>query len=98
MSHTPGPWHAANVSPKTWHMGVYQSDGSPIATLTVHSALHVARRKSDAALIAAAPELLAALEDALSIFAPEPGEKHPAPMWADRAAAAIAKAAGADHA
>lgn len=37
-------------------------------------------------------ELLEALEDAMAIFAPEPGGPHPAPKWESRARAAILKA------
>ena len=65
--HTLEPWHCANVSAKTGHLGVYGQDGSQIALLKVPSALYSDRRGADARLIAAAPSLLAALRELVRI-------------------------------
>jgi hypothetical protein len=56
--HTPGPWWAGERAPK--HLGsviAIMSSGTKVATGVAH-----AWTEADAALIAAAPELLAALK------------------------------------
>ena len=60
-THTPGKWHTAAVSERSWHVGVYDESGTEVALVKVKSALHSHRRDADARLIAAAPEILAAL-------------------------------------
>ena len=60
-AHTPGPWHAAPKSPKTWNFGVYDEGGTEVAHVAAH-ALNFFQRKADARLIAAAPDMLATLE------------------------------------
>ena len=54
---TPGPWHAAMKFAKTWHVGVYDANGTEVAHVAVKSALHGARRKADARLMAASPDM-----------------------------------------
>ena len=61
-AHTPGPWHSASKSETTWNIGVYTDSGEEVAHIAVKSALVAQRRNADARLIAAAPELLKALQ------------------------------------
>ena len=56
--HSSGPWHAAPTSEKTWNVGIYDADGSLLATIKVASKREADRRKADASLMAAAPEML----------------------------------------
>lgn len=60
--HTPGPWHMNMVSSKSWNVGVYEESGSEVATVKVKSLVTSERRDADARLIAAAPDLLEALQ------------------------------------
>ena len=60
--HTPGPWHASPASETTSNIGVYDASGFNVATLHITSQVSAARRGKDALLIAAAPDLLAALQ------------------------------------
>ena len=97
--HTPGPWHweADEVKGDPFNRVRYQVTAlGRTVTRVYYSSFEGGQTnaESDARLIAAAPELLAALEDAESIFGPEEGEEHKAPHWAKRARAAIAKATG----
>lgn len=90
QKHTPGPWVARNVGGRdivqsdAWRDGTessrHASDGHEVRVYSRQGA-------ADAALIAAAPELLEALREVLQIS----DRKHEA--W-DRAHAAIAKAEG----
>jgi hypothetical protein len=81
-NHTPGPWHFDNLQ-KLW-----ASNGDwPLAELK-GGAL-----RSDMALIAAAPELLAALSDLLNATDTYPANYAHASAF-DKAHAAIAKAKG----
>ena len=59
--HTPWPWHSARLSKTTWNVGIYGPDGSTLAVINNASALCAERCDADARLMAAAPELLAAL-------------------------------------
>jgi hypothetical protein len=62
--HTKGTWRSSFKTTKTNNLGIYTDDGSLLATLDVHQLATppvMARRKQDARLMAAAPELLAAL-------------------------------------
>ena len=63
---TPGPWHAAPKSLKTWNFGIYDEGGTEVAHVAAH-ALNFLRREDDARLIAAAPDLLAAAECNLAL-------------------------------
>ena len=80
---TPGPWHAARKSPKTWHFGVYDANGTEVAHVAAH-ALHFLRREADARLIAASPDLLKACAAALAGY----------PTWQQMMTDAYTKATG----
>lgn len=75
-------------TPKPWWVEVFQ-DGTSVESKNYTICTDVSNE--DAALIAAAPELLEACKDALetAIF-----EKHPNRPWQAQAAAAIHKATG----
>ena len=60
--HTPGPWNSRIKSERTWNVGVYDAQGNEVAHVSVKSALTAHRRDADARLIAAAPDLLSALQ------------------------------------
>ena len=77
--HTPGPWKASGVGTVS-----HATRGFWIARLWV--GFRTKEREANARLIAAAPDMLAALED-LTVAAPND------PCW-QRARAAIAKAKG----
>lgn len=89
--HTPGPWH---IGMKPGPM-IYGSKGEQVADLTARL-LPDDETTGNARLIAAAPELLAALEDALDML--KTLEAHGVPVSTsgraamDRYQAAIAKA------
>ncbi len=94
MTHTPGPWRAAQKPSLMWH--VYGSDHAAVCfTAAATYKKSAARREADARLIASAPDLLAATEAALaycehirtSMFGVEPAH-------AEQLRAAIAKATG----
>lgn len=102
--HTPGPWHIIHEPTlSTYHIRVEDLDAAPVASLFYSSGgsrPQLSRELIDAnaRLIAAAPDLLAACEAALSF-----GEGHPdrTPSWHDARLAtqltlraAIAKAKG----
>lgn len=55
---TPGPWR---TSPLTKAHGIYAQDGTPIAKVVGAYGVSAERRLADADLIAAAPDMLAAL-------------------------------------
>jgi hypothetical protein len=92
-NHTPGPWHlsnlAANGEQEISISRSYESGGASVAV--VESSRDHSRLLADARLIAAAPDLLEALEELLA-------DRYLAdPINADRmkkARAAIAKATG----
>jgi len=90
--HTAGPWGLMPDNPlQITHM-VDHSD--PLFLAEVNWS-NLAVAKANARLISAAPELLAAVEDALAIFEFGPDDETVlAPKWVARARAAIAKAAG----
>lgn len=89
MNHTPGPWHVEPpaASRPTWHV----SDGSRAIAISIRS-------DANARLIAAAPDMLAALQAVLGRGYCE--QRHPAGQdFVDKVAvakvrAAIAKATG----
>ena len=101
MTHTPGPWIVSDeTNPLIFGGGTYvaqvlmYSDGT---TGNLRDTAH-----ADAALISAAPDMLAALEQALAHaqalpFTLGPSMTEPAivfPAWVDAARAAIARAKG----
>ncbi len=59
MSHTPGPWHTGNIVGERY---VFAADGYAVADATVYHRNHDDQHIANARLIAAAPELLEALE------------------------------------
>jgi hypothetical protein len=90
-AHTPGPWHAVKNS---LNHGIYDADGNNVAGVKGSSiALHDRRHAADAALIAAAPDLLAALR---AVDAHYSGSLDHQPAYVRLARAAIAKATGSD--
>lgn len=76
---TPGPW---STKPKRFspdglgNQGVNDANGNCIATVLIHASAQAEgpRRLADARLIAAAPDLLEALQKALSALAPLSGD------------------------
>ena len=64
--HTPGPWHLSQLKAQ---VGVYTATGEKVAQVPLSSQLwsHSLRATSDARLISAAPDLLAALQQCLVI-------------------------------
>jgi hypothetical protein len=89
--HTPGPWRVGYGFAET---GVFSADGETLVANTHGSARNfsreeqIAEQDANACLIAAAPDMLAALEAALSTGVLEHGG------IADIVRAAIAKATG----
>ena len=62
-AHSLGPWHVALKSTPFSDYGVYDTSGSLVATVSHNPRYSTsARRKADAQLVAAAPEMLKALE------------------------------------
>jgi len=60
------PWNASLKTKKTNNIGIYNRVGELVATLDVHQCATAAtqeRRMREARMMAAAPELLAALEE-----------------------------------
>ncbi len=100
MSYSKGPWRHSFKTTKTQNLGIYNDAGVLLASVDVHQLAGqnvVARRVADARLIAAAPELLEALESIRDCCE----EDHAARDYASRqteirgiARAAIAKATG----
>ena len=66
--HTPGPWHAAARSAKQRQIGVYTAQGNVVAVGRAGDPIDLERRIADARLIAAAPELLEALQRLLPAY------------------------------
>lgn len=88
--HTPGPWRIADDSkldPSIWHHlpAIEGARGNMVASIAMSGPKGIA----NARLIAAAPELLAALQHALATEQAHGQDWQP---WAQAARAAIAKA------
>lgn len=94
-AHTPGPWNAVNNDAGT-ALEIWDDDGQMIANVQPQDPPAV--EHANARLIAAAPDLLAALRDILatSVARSDLGTIAPAPRLDTvvRARAAIAKAEG----
>jgi hypothetical protein len=97
LTHTPGPWHR-NIKPATKYSTVWSGRNKHVAAVTV-SGLSPEEVEANISLIAAAPELLAALKALMPVLdkAQETdnvfGKMHNDAMDAEQAArAAIAKA------
>jgi len=82
QKHTPGPWESGNGT-----TSIYGSDGKEVARRIWHGPQDDERSLANARLIAAAPELLAALQYLCEV-------SHTDPRGFDAARAAIAKATG----
>jgi hypothetical protein len=101
--HTPGPWRVGNGS--LMESGVFSADGKTLVAGTHGSARNyrrqeqIAEQDANARLIAAAPDLLEALQALRRICADTPAvERNPRFVTANSAAlAAIAKAKGGDQ-
>ena len=87
QKHTPGPWESGNGT-----TSIYGSDGKEVARRIWHGPQDDERSLANARLIAAAPELLAALERTLNWLTSYPGGG--AMECYDHACTAIAKATG----
>ncbi len=95
--HTPGPWAISkHATPEhSPQFGIYSDEAA-----NDHCIVKEANAEADARLIAAAPDLLAALKDTLSLVV---GQFHDGTNTTcvqrtiDSARTAIAKAGGADH-
>lgn len=87
--HTPGPWAFARYSKKRFGVG-QRGNGAFFLLQCVHDDTDNPQSWADARLMAAAPDLLAVLQELIDIEGPQPG----AAVWADKARAAIAKATG----
>jgi len=85
MNHTPGPWtlHAKHIS------GAYQITGAKGGALRIATITNAPNDQANALLIAAAPELLAALEYVVGFY----DEWETSPVC-NKARAAIANAKG----
>jgi hypothetical protein len=92
--HTPGPWATSKGAYGALHVGPAKLD-HPGREAAQYAAEHgrdlLAQRAADAALIAAAPEMLAALQDIADFW-----EEPTLSLWVlkSRVSAAIAKAKG----
>ena len=64
--HTPGPWRVEN---QVEHRAIVAANGQPVAS-TLLAGRTIKTADADARLIAAAPEMLAALETSLLYFGP----------------------------
>lgn len=84
MKHSPGPW---KIGEHSEYRDIWAADKYRICQLV----RTLPMRECDARLIAAAPELLEALEDASHYFY---GEHHPDNPTCKRIRAALAKATG----
>jgi len=97
VSHTPGPWHVQEYNDNCFR--VMGGDGSlPVAGLgDVESKRHSPKKKANACLIAAAPDLLEILKDIEHQFSNHPelqkGNSKVSYVY-HKARAAIAKAEG----
>lgn len=90
LNHTPGPWHLGGRN----NAIVYAQDGYAVANAETYHGEHGGAFESNARLIAAAPELLEALRDALAaLLYPVTHESSRAAI-ATKAYATIAKVEG----
>ena len=93
--HTPGPWRMrAAIKADEFEIRDENSSGgyAPIAKVKGDKRSTIEQAAANARLIAAAPDLLEALKDAVSRQAYREGS---GPAWWENARAAIAKATGA---
>jgi hypothetical protein len=92
--HTPGPW-VTKAQGDANHYFMMQPNGRWLAFIQFNGELLTAEQETNACLIAAAPELLAAAKLALEYWAHrEQRYKNRSPVWVQETRAAIAKATG----
>jgi len=92
-----GPWRAGLKTQKTNNIGIYNRVGELVATIDVHqlASLEGRRRKwADACAMAAAPDLLDALQDVLAYF-DAPHDQCFSDAALAKARAAVTRAVGA---
>lgn len=89
VSHTPRPWSIASAGTQVWGPAPTETSHPCLIANLQQSPYSEAQVDANARLIAAAPELLAALDAIVS----EIGHKHNGASW-DAAYAALAKAKG----
>lgn len=89
-THTPGPWKVSSLAP----LNICKDNGTLIADCCNAWQSFDGEREANARLIAAAPDLLAALETLANIAAVFPNELHEKHQDIIDARAAIAKAKG----
>ncbi len=97
MSHTPGPWI---TDPEFEHQVVLGRDGRMVADCAIfHKKITAKRCAANAYLVAAAPDLLEALEAAADEVIGCGGERRIQldGVWLTKARAAIAKARGTSN-
>lgn len=88
--HTPGPWTVESLS-EYGDVQVFSREHGYVADLTAGSAQEIKRNQSNAVLIAAAPDMLEALERTVEMYEEE------APIMAADLKAVIAKAKGQEN-
>lgn len=99
VSHTPGPWHLDRGMP-TDDLAICDRKGIALAEVFEYNrgAMKSLPLEANARLIAAAPALLEALEEATAEYLSEWGEPQPGfdppPAWFTHARAAITQAKG----
>lgn len=94
-THTPGPWEAHTYGDKSVSVRHYLGMGLNQPVCEMHPGKTPAERNANARLIAAAPELLAALEEMTATFGWQAPNANPAVDASIAAArAAINKATG----
>ena len=98
--HTPGPWTAVPCIREGYWIAVNKQPFSVVATLDEegrYGAIEGDNAEANARLIAAAPDLLAVVEEAIERYG-KPGGPWNVPTdpggWMDRAKAAVTKARG----
>lgn len=102
-AHTPGPWNVGAIAndlmagkPGGRFHGIDSENHGALAVVVTQMeddyppGSSCERLMANARLIAAAPELLAALQELLDIEGPQPGTSE----WAMKASAAVSKATG----
>ena len=100
MNHTPGPWSARGRSVTTLNVDPPSGAESRVVAVTGQTSRHLEQAEADARLIAAAPDLLAALgiirEGSRMVQSDDPEISRWLDRVHERASAAIAKAKGSD--
>ena len=66
--HTPGPWVARAVPSSKWETEILDEEGYSIFAITKIGPRQAVCNRANALLIAAAPDMLATLEELLNVF------------------------------